>query len=57
MKKVVDLKPNYKEPRLALSTVYKKLNKTEKAKDELIFILEKIDPNDTTAKRELEELK
>lgn len=57
LEKSVDLKPNYKEPRLALSTVYKKLNKTEKAKDELIFILEKIDPNDTTAKRELEELK
>lgn len=57
LKKSIYLKSNYKEARLAIVAVYKKLNETQKAKDELIYILEKIDPNDTTAKRDLEELK
>ncbi len=53
----LDLKPNYKEGRLAIATVYKKLGRIEKAKEELTYILEKIDPSDAAAKRELEELK
>ncbi len=55
--KSIDLKPTYKEPRLAIATVYKKLSEKKKAQEELLFILEKIDPNDTIAKRELEETK
>ncbi len=55
--KSIDLKPNYKEPRLAIASVYSKLKDAGKAKEQLLFILEKIDPNDSIAKREIEELK
>lgn len=54
--KSISLKVNYREPHLALATLYSKTNQTDKAKEELNYILQKIDPNDQTAKRQLQEL-
>jgi O-antigen ligase len=57
LEKSVELKSNYRDGRLALSTAYNKLEEKEKAKEELKYILEKINPNDEFAKNQLEEIK
>lgn len=57
LEKSVELKSNYRDGRLALSTAYNKLGEKEKAKEELKYILEKINPNDEFAKNQLEEIK
>jgi hypothetical protein len=57
LEKSVELKSNYRDGRLALSTAYNKLGEKEKAKEELKYVLEKINPNDEFAKNQLEEIK
>lgn len=57
LEKSVELKSNYRDGRIALSTAYNKLGEKEKAKEELKYILEKINPNDEFAKNQLEEIK
>jgi O-antigen ligase len=54
--KTIEMKKNYKEARLALAIILSQNQDREGAKRELNYILENIDPNDPTAKRELEEL-
>ncbi len=56
LEKVTDLKPNYRNARLALALIYIKEGKKDKAKQELKYILEKIDPNDSLVKEELEKI-
>ena len=57
LKKAIDLKPNYKEARLVYALTLSKNNMVGDAKEQLLYILEKIDPNDKTAKEELNKLK
>ncbi|MEK7188746.1 MAG: O-antigen ligase family protein [Patescibacteria group bacterium] len=56
LEKVTGLKPNYRNARLALALIYIKEGKKDKAKEELKYILEKIDPNDSLVKEELEKI-
>ncbi|MFH1863352.1 MAG: O-antigen ligase family protein [bacterium] len=55
--KAINLKPNYKEARLVYALTLSKNNMVGDAKEQLLYILEKIDPNDKTAKEELNKLK
>lgn len=55
--KAINLKPNYKEARLVYALTLSKNNMGGDAKEQLLYILEKIDPNDKTAKEELNKLK
>lgn len=55
--KAINLKPNYKEARLVYALTLSKNNMVGDAKEQLFYILEKIDPNDKTAKEELNKLK
>jgi len=57
IEKAIDLKPNYKQARSVLATLYQKESQTEKAKEQLEYILKNIDPNDTEIKERLEEIK
>lgn len=54
--KTISLKPNYKEARLAYALTLIDSDKTPEAKEQLLYILEKIDPNDKTAKEELKKI-
>lgn len=45
------LKSNYRDPRYALGSVYMDIGETEKAKENLKYILEKIDPSDELTKK------
>jgi len=56
MSKAIELKPNYKEAHLGLATIYAQMKENQKAKEELLFILDQIDPDYTEAKKMLEEL-
>lgn len=56
IQKTIDLKPNYKEARLAYALFLIDKGEKTKAKEELTYILEKIDPNDSKTKQQLEEL-
>jgi len=56
MEKVIELKPDYRNARYTLALMYIDTNEKEKAKKELNYILEVINPNDSEAKKELEEL-
>ena len=55
--KTILLKPNYKEARLAYALTLVDAGKPKEAKEQLTYILEKIDPNDKTAKEQLNKLK
>jgi len=55
--KTILLKPNYKEARLAYALTLVDAGKPKEAKEQLSYILEKIDPNDKTAKEQLNMLK
>ncbi len=55
--KTISLKPNYKEARLAYALTLIDSGKTPEAKEQLIYILEKIDPNDKIVIGELNKLK
>lgn len=57
IKKAVELKANYKEARLAYALLLIDKKETAKAKEQLVYILTNIDPNDTITKQQLEELK
>jgi len=57
MQKTIDLKPNYKEARLAYAFFLIEKKEYQKARNELNYILEKIDPTDSLAKQTLEEIK
>lgn len=57
LEKAVVLKSNYKEGRFALGLTYIDLNEDEKAKKELKYILENIDPNDELTKKYLDGVK
>ena len=56
LQKTIELKPNYRNARLALGLLYADQGETKKAKAELEYILEKIDPEDELVKQQLEEL-
>jgi len=50
------LKPNYTKARYDLAKLYQEKGKIKEAREQLEYILEKINPADTQAKRKLEEL-
>ncbi len=56
LEKTIQLKPNYEAARWALALFYEQEGNLEKAKEELNYILEKINPNNQTVKEKLEEL-
>ena len=53
----VAIKSNYKNARFALALLYNALGEKDKAKQEFLFILEKIDPNDELVKEKLKEIR
>ena len=55
--KTIGLKSNYREARLAKALLLIDKKDFQKARDELNYILEKLDPNDSIAKQTLEEIK
>jgi len=55
--KAITLKNNYKEARIAKALLLLDKKENSKAKEELNYILDKIDPNDPTAKKTLESIK
>lgn len=57
MQKAVNLKPNYRDARIALANLYTITEQFEKAKEEYQYVLEKINPEDILAKTELQKLK
>jgi len=56
LEKTVELKPNYETARYALALFYEQKGEIEKAKDQLEYILERINPKNKTVKKKLEEL-
>lgn len=56
MEHTIELKPNYDKARYALALFYEEKGKIKEAREQLEYILEKINPADTQAKRKLEEL-
>ncbi|MFI5240922.1 MAG: hypothetical protein ACHQUA_00645, partial [Microgenomates group bacterium] len=57
IEKTIELKPNYKEARLAYALLLMDKNEKVRAREQLEYILTKIDPSDPTVKQALEELK
>ncbi len=55
MEKAIYLKENYKQARTSLATLYLKANEKNKAKEQLEYILNYIDPNDSSIKEKLNE--
>lgn len=51
LEKSISLKPNYKEARFALGSIYKDIGNIEKANENFKYILEKIDPKDELTKK------
>lgn len=56
LEKTVELKPNYETARYALALFYEQKGEIEKAKNQLNYILEKVNPKNKTVKKKLEEL-
>jgi len=56
LEKTVELKPNYETARYALALFYEQKGQIEKAKDQLNYILEKVNPKNKAVKKKLEEL-
>ena len=54
--KAIELKPNYKNARFAKALVLINLGKKEEAREEFVYILEKIEPNDNLVREELEKI-
>jgi tetratricopeptide (TPR) repeat protein len=54
--KTIEMKPNYRHARFAKALLLSETGKKEEAKAELIYILERIDPNDSASKQLLEEI-
>lgn len=57
LQKTIELKSNYKEARLAYAILLNEKKETAKAKEQLEYILTKIDPNDALTKQTLESIK
>ena len=55
--KTIELKPNYKEARLAYAILLINKKEYQKARDQLNYILSSIDPNDTLTQQTLQEIK
>ncbi len=55
--KAVELKTNYAEARIQYAALLIHLNKPAEAKEQLIYVLNKIDPNNQTAKQALDNIK
>jgi len=56
LEKTVELKANYRDARFALAVLYNQKGEKDKAKQQLEYILEKINPQDETAKFQLQEI-
>ena len=56
-KKTIELKNNYKEPRLAYALILINQKNYAPAREQLNYILERIDPNDSLTKQSLEGIK
>jgi len=56
LEKSIELKSNYKEPRLALGLIYANLGENAKAEEQFKYVLEHIDPKEPTAIQKLSEL-
>jgi O-antigen ligase len=56
LEKAVELKSNYRDARFALAIVYEQKDDNQKAKEQLNYILQNIDPEDALVKQQLEEL-
>jgi tetratricopeptide (TPR) repeat protein len=54
--KTIEMKPNYRHPRFARALIYVENGETEKAKEEMEYILERINPDDKVVRQQLEEL-
>lgn len=52
----VNLKPDYRRVRIELAKLYQQTGQTQKAKAQLLFILEKINPNDKLAQKLLKDI-
>lgn len=57
LQKTIELKSNYKEARLAYAILLNEKKETAKAKEQLEYILTKIDPNDALTKQTLESIR
>lgn len=57
LKKTIELKPDYKEARLALAILLIDKKQNTEARVQLEYILTKMDPNDSLAKQTLESIK
>lgn len=57
LEEAVNLKPNYDQARFALALFYEKKGEIKQAKEQLNYILEKINPNHETALEKLKNLK
>jgi putative inorganic carbon (HCO3(-)) transporter len=57
LEKTIEIKPNYRDARFAYALLLVDKKEYQKAKEQLQYILEKIDPHDTLAQQQLEELK
>lgn len=56
LEKTILMKPNYKDARFALALIYIDGNELDKAREQLKYILENIDPSDIDTQRELAEI-
>ncbi|MGB9706883.1 MAG: tetratricopeptide repeat protein, partial [Microgenomates group bacterium] len=56
LKETIQLKPNYEDPRFALALIYEQQGEKNKAREQLEYILEKINPASEKAKEKLKEL-
>ncbi len=56
LEETIKIKENYRDARLALALLLIDMGDKQRAKSELMYILEKIDPNDTISQQELAEL-
>ena len=57
LKKAVELKPNYTDARIEYAALLVHLGRNSEAKEQLIYILTKLDPGNTTAKQALANIK
>jgi tetratricopeptide (TPR) repeat protein len=57
IKTAIDLKPNYTDARIQYAALLVHLKQNEKAKEQLNYILNTIDPNNSTVKQALENIK
>lgn len=57
LQKAIELKANYTEARIQYAALLLNLGKPNEAKEQLNYILTKIDPNNSTAKQAIENLK